>query len=270
VNIQRANVKAHNMSFSGHKKSLDKTGYVKHDFFYLFDPKKYNCEVELYNINKDKNGNFSVAEKDAPAVSFEMKDGKQSVDMSEVSEITSDEGFAYRFKLTDKQTGKESYAYDNGTLIGLLDLENTDNKYNVVLNNRATINKNGPMQLIMPDGYYPGVVNNNGKMEINEALRAKALVSVRNHANKLGGQFAGIIKRLPEISKEGVSRIVGTPFTKDSISSHKYWTENAFQVSPDFGTEEDFKLLQEELFKNDINWVSDAALVNEGFGGVHL
>jgi len=270
VNIQKSNLNAHSLSFSGHKKSLDKTGYVKQDFFYLFDPEKYNCEVELYNIVKDAKGDYSIAEKDAPAVSLPMIDGGISADLYEIPQITSSEGFAYRFKLTDKENGEASYAYDNGTTIGIFDTENINNKYNVVLNNRAVINKNGPMQLIMPDEYNPGVENNNGVMELNEGLRAKALTSVRTHANKLGGKFAGIIARLPQIAKEGIVRIVGTPFTKDTISSHKYWTENAYQVSPDLGTEEDFKLLQQELFKNGINWISDAALVNEGFGGIHF
>ncbi len=270
MNIQTSNLQAHNTSFSGHKKTLDKTGYVKHDFFYLFDPNKYNCEVELYNISKDSKGNFSIAEESAPAVSLPMIDGGISADISEYPEIDTTEGFAYRFKLTDKKDGSESYAFDNGQVIGIFDTENTDNKYNVVLSNRAIINKNGPMQLIMPDGYYPGIENVDGKPVLNESLRAKALTSVRNHANKLGGNFFGIIARLPQLKEEGVKRIVGTPFTKDSISSHKYWTENAFQVSPDFGTENDFKVLQQELFKNGMNWISDAALVNEGFGGIHL
>ena len=128
-----------------------------------------------------------------------------------------------------------------------LEEDKEDDKYNVVLNNRATINKNGAMQLIMPDEYYPGVENVDGKPSINEGLRAKALTSVRNHANKLGGKFSGIIARLPEISKEGVKRIVGTPFKKDSISSQKYWTENAYRVAPNLGTEEEFKTLQNIL-----------------------
>ncbi len=270
MDIQRNNMNPKSVAFSGHKKVLDKTGYINHKFFYLFDSSKYNCEVELYNIQKDPKGNYIISDKDKPAKSIPMSNKDINLDMSQVPEIYSDEGFAYRFKLTDKATNKVSYAFDNGSVIGIFDNKNTDNKYNVVLNNRATINKNGSMQLIMPDGYYPGVVNKNGQPEVDKALRTKALSSVRNHANKLGGNFYGIIKRLPEISQEGISRIVGTPFTKDSISSHKYWTENAYQVSPDFGTEEEFRTLQEELFKNGINWISDAALVNEGFGGIHM
>ena len=213
MNVQKGNLNPQRVSFSGHKKTIDKTGYEKHNFFYLYDPAKYSCEVELYNIKKDKNGNYNIAEKGAPAAKLDMIDGGISQDMSEIYEIDSTEGFAYRFKLTDKQTKEVSYAYDNGSVIGIFDDKNTDNKYNVVLSNRAIINKNGPMQLIMPDEYYPGIEKNGNKPRYNESLRAKALSSVRTHANKLGGNFYGIIARLPQIQKEGITRIVGTPYT---------------------------------------------------------
>ena len=274
VNIGKNNLNVHGVSFSGHKKSLDKTGYEKHDFYYLYDTDKYDCELELFNISKDRKGNYSISDK-KPAYTeslvsdSRMSGGKITLDMSEMYKLTSEEGFAYRYKLTDKTNDKNgAYGFDNGMVLNVLD-EDAE-KFNVVLNNRATINKNGAMQLIMTDGYYPGIENVNGIPTLNEGLRAKALSSVRTHANKLGGNFYGIIERLPEISKEGITRIVGTPFTRDTISSHLYWTENAYQVCPNFGTEEDFKQLQTELFKNGINWVSDAALVNEGFGGIHL
>lgn len=270
MNIPKNNLKVNGLTFSGHKKTIDKTGYEKHNFYYLYDPNKYNCELELFNLEKDDKGNFSIKEKDAPAISFPMKSGKISKNMSDVYEIYSPDGFAYRFKLTDKNNNKVSYAYDNGYVIGIFDHESSDNKYNVVLNNTAIINKNGPMQLIMPDEYYPGIENAYGKPKLNEGLRAKALASVRTHANKLGGNFYGIIARLPELEKEGIKRVVGTPYTRDTISSHLYWTENAYQVAPTLGSEEEFKDMQKELFKHGINWVADAALVNEGFGGIHL
>ena len=276
MNIKKSNLNLHGLSFSGHKRVLDKTGYEKHDFYYLYDVNKYNCEIELFNIKRDKKGNITIADK-KPAYSepliadSRMSGGKISFDMSERYEIHSDEGFAYRFKLTDRTNPKKvSYGFDNGTLLGKNSPEISD-KYNVILNNRAIINKNGIMQLFITDGYYPGIESNNGQPTLNEALRAKALTNNRTHANKFGGKFVGIIYRLDKISEdEGITRIVGTPYTRDRISSHFYWTENAYQVAPDLGTEEDFKALQTELFKKGINWIADAALVNEGFGGIHL
>ncbi len=271
MNIQKNNLNAYSVSFSGHKKSLDKYGYEQHTFNYLYDPEKYDCVVELYTIDKDSNKNLTVpgVKSQTPNIVLPMENGSVTTDMSEFSGFkNSSLGYAYRFKLTDKETNEVSYAFDNGTVYNIKDTKNTDNKFNIILNNRATINKNGPMQLIMPDEYYPGVISADGT--VDSALRNTALGSVRTHANKLGGKFAGIVKRLPEIEQEGVKRIVGTPFTRDTISSHLYWTENAYQTAPALGTEADFKNMQVELFKHDINWIADAALVNEGFGGIHM
>ncbi len=281
MNIRKNNLNLNGISFSGHKKTINESGFDKHDFFYLYDTNKYNCEVEFFSIKKDKNGNYSIKEaanKPAEVVPLaedsRIGGGKVSVNVRKMFTIESNEGFAYRFKLTEKNNPKKvSYAFDNGAVIGIFDdINNPKNKFNIVLNNRATINKNGSMQLIMPDEYYPGIVKDakSGKPTLDETMRAQALASVRTHANRLGGNFFGIISRLPEIAKEGVTRIVGTPYTRDTISSHLYWTENAYQVAPNLGTEEDFKQLQIELFKNGINWIADAALVNEGFGGIHL
>ncbi|MCD7878402.1 MAG: hypothetical protein LUG16_00540, partial [Candidatus Gastranaerophilales bacterium] len=270
MDINKSSFLTKNMSFSGHKKALDKTGYPKHDFYYIYDSNKYNCDLELYNITTDRNGNYSV-KGDKPEYTIQMPNGKASVDLYEHNNLNSNQGFAYRFKLTDKKTGKESYAFDNGSVINIFDDKNADNKYNVILNNRAVITKNGPMQLIMPDGYYPGIKRDkNGKLIVDSAKRENAISAVRTHVNKLGGNFNGIIYRLDDLEKEGVARIVGTPFTKDTISSHLYWTENAYQANPELGNEQDFKNLQTELFKHGINWVADAALVNEGFGGIHF
>lgn len=269
MNIQNNGINLQRLSFGAHKKELDDKGGIKHNFLYLFDLDKYSCDLEMYNIIQDKNGNVMIDSNKKPVV-LHMIDGRISVDTSDYPELDTTLGFAYRYKLTDKTNKKESYAFDNGEVINIFDKEKSDNKYNVIYSNRAIINKNGPMQLIMPDIYYPGIIGKNGKYGLDKIKRNEAISSVRTHANKLGGNFYGIINRLPQLEEEGIKRIVGTPYTKDQISSHKYWTENAFQISPDFGNEDDFKLFQIELFKHNMNWIADAALVNEGFGGIHV
>lgn len=265
MNIRRSNINTQNIAFSGHNRTTDVKGKVVDRLYYLYDPNKYKCEVEIYKIIKDeKSGDFSVDEGSMKSISLQ---DQAFVDITQRDLRDFNDGFAYRFKLTDKnKPDNVSYAFDNGHVINIFEGKNAD-KYNVVLNNRAVINKNGAMQLIMPDGYYPGFVN--GKY--NQEARDKALNSVRTHANKLGGDFYGIIARLDKIANdEGVTKIVGTPFTKDMISSHLYWTENAYRVCPGLGGEEGFKQLQIELCKRGINWIADAALVNQGFGGVQV
>ncbi len=265
MNIQNNGINAQRLSFGAHSKASDKQGNLKHNFYYLYDLNKYKCELEIYTIAKDSNGNVT---KNKLIDSLAMPDGRVTVDMSDYPQAR--DGFAYRYKLIDKKNEKNiSYAFDNGNVAGIF-TDSSDDKYNIVFNNGAIINKNGTMQLIMPDIYYPGMVGVKGKPVLNKALREETINSVRTHANKLGGNFYGIIARLPQLEEEGVKRIVGTPYTKDQISSHKYWTENAYQISPDFGTEDDFKLFQIELFKHNINWIADAALVNEGLQGIHL
>ena len=109
MNIQKNNLKVQGPSFSGHRKTLDKFGYEQHNFYYLYDSSKYDCEVELYNISKDKNGNFSIADKKEGAVlTLPMVDGGIVEDLTEYDELNSEQGFAYRFKLTDKNSKEVS------------------------------------------------------------------------------------------------------------------------------------------------------------------
>ena len=77
MNIKNIGLNVNSVSFSGHNKILDKKGNVQHSFFYLFNPEKYKCEVELYNIDDDDNGNISLMD-DEPAYKFELpKEGRK-------------------------------------------------------------------------------------------------------------------------------------------------------------------------------------------------
>ena len=57
MNIPKGSNSINHVSFSGHTRKIDKSGYEIQRFYYLFDPRKYECELELYNVEKDKNGN---------------------------------------------------------------------------------------------------------------------------------------------------------------------------------------------------------------------
>ena len=48
--------------------------------------------------------------------------------------------------------------------------------------------------------------------------------------------------------REGYTKLVGTPFTKDEVSSHLYWTENPYQISSNLGTLEDFKTVIDKKY----------------------
>lgn len=255
------------VAFTGHARELDNKGEQQHRFFLPHDSKRYNVFLELFHATEQKDGQWKVDDKKREK-SIKLPEKGISLDINKYFE--KDKQFAYRFRLEDTQNNNDiTYAFDSGIVTNINDEDKADNKFNIIIKDRAITNKDGKMQLIFPDGYYPGMVMKNGKPKLDNNLRQQALDAVRIHDNRLGGTLAGIIERLPSLKKEGYTRIVGTPFTQ-SAASHLYWTENALQLSDALGKMNDFKILQEELFKNDMNWVSDGAFVNEGFQGTHF
>ncbi len=258
------------VAFGGQKKVLDQYGLEKYKFYYPYDSKKYDAHVEFYDVETTKDGKYKVIPSEYEPVKLDSEGNSGDVNINKLFRYS--DKFAYRFVITKKGTNDVvKKAFDPGIVTNIQDLSSDDNKFNIVFKDRAIVNKDGKMQLIMPDEYYPGVIRDyDGKLTVSEVLRNKALSSVRTHTNKLGGTLKGIMYKLPELKEEGYTRIVGMPITKDTVSSHLYWTQNAFQVSPQLGGMEDFKTFQKELFKNGINWISDAALVNEGLQGLHF
>ena len=96
MNIPKNVSNIRNVSFSGHEKALDKTGYEIQKFYYMYDPDKYTCDLEMYNIKRDKAGNIEVNTPKKPQKTLEMNGYSINVDMDEIPEITSETGFAYR------------------------------------------------------------------------------------------------------------------------------------------------------------------------------
>ena len=286
------------VSFGGIKKLQNNYGFAKHKFFFLYDSDKYDAAVEIFAVERNsKDGNYEVKDKKPISViGLDAKGNSPEVDLVAFSNDENRNTIAYRYVLTDRNNPSDKkYAFDPGVVIGGnivsnyadnypdSDINRTDNKYNLIFTKSPIINKSGPMQLIMPDEYFPGVEMKDGKTTVNQALRNTALSTVRTHINKFGGGFLGIIHKLDDLEKEGYSRIVGMPLTKDTVSSHLYWTQNAYQLAPQLGSYEikngnkvpreamkDYRLFQQELFKHGIDWVSDAALVNEGLQGIHF
>ncbi len=74
---------------------------------------------------------------------------------------------------------------------------------------------------------------------------------------KFGGNLEGIIEKLDYIKESGFSGIYMTPIF-NSPSSHKYDTTDYFQIDPEFGDNETFKILVEEAHKRGIRIMLDA------------
>ena len=82
-------------------------------------------------------------------------------------------------------------------------------------------------------------------------------VDLRNNRNALlGGDLYGIVEKLDYLKDLGVGAIYLTPI-HPSPSSHKYDVKDYFDVDPQFGGKEAFKLLVEEAHKRDIKIMMD-------------
>lgn len=86
---------------------------------------------------------------------------------------------------------------------------------------------------------------------------------VTNHMF-FGGNLKGIIESLDYIADLGCTGIYFTPIFK-SPSSHKYDTTDYMMIDPDFGTNDDFKILVQEAHKRNIKVVLDAVFNHCGY-----
>lgn len=253
------------ISFKGYNKVKDEKGQNVHHFYLPTDKSTYSQLIlELAPVKKV--GNYWVAD-DKNIFPVDMP--KDSIDIDFGDYFNEKQPVGYRFR------SGSTYFNDAGIKASVKD----GTPFTVLFDKRTSVNKGGTMTLIVPDSYNVGykfgldgkpvkITPSDKEYALNNDERAEK--SLRTHSNSIGGNFAGIAQKLPELKAAGVKRIVSTPFTKDDISSHKYWTETSYQIAKSFGTEHDFKLLQQQIFENGMNWVADGAFVNEGVQGPHF
>ncbi|OQO83992.1 alpha-glycosidase [Enterococcus casseliflavus] len=79
-----------------------------------------------------------------------------------------------------------------------------------------------------------------------------------------GGDLRGIIEKLPYLAELGISGIYMTPIFK-SPTSHKYDTEDYFEIDPHFGTKEDLRELVDKAHKLGIRIMLDAVFNHIGW-----
>lgn len=259
------------LSFAGfqHKKSV--FGTDKYEFNLPYDSEKYTATLEIYAVKKNEKDEY-VADGLIPDIEGHKertlhKHGTQ-IDLKSEYNINSNEPFAYRYKLTERDhTNRSKHVIDGGLVI-----ESNEQKYNLVTQLGSKLNKGGSMLLVIPDSYNVGFVyDENGEVVKNEEIKNKAIKSTKTFSNKEGGTLAGIEKEIPELQKKGYSRIISTPiFTDDSLSAHSYWIKNAMQMTQSLGNINNYASFQKELFKAGMNFIADGAFVNEGLEGIHF
>ena len=282
-----SNKKTANVQFEGYKPVKSDTGNREYEFNYVYDDNKKDCYVEIFLLDKDKNGNWFVTGQEdgfgniKPLVNSNNKSeillnkGRATkINLAKEFGLRPDQPFAYHYKLLPKgqKDGIPEYKIDPGNVI---DDASTSHKaheiYNFVSDKLSTATKSGSMKLIVPDfNNVAWVYDDNNKIVPNKNLD-KARITNKNIANKIGGSLAGIEKDLDDGKLDNFTRIITTPlFTDDSLTAHAYWNKNCFQMAQGLGNINNYASLQRKLFAKGMNLVSDGAYVNEGLEGVHF
>ncbi|MDC9723752.1 MAG: alpha-amylase family glycosyl hydrolase [Urechidicola sp.] len=130
--------------------------------------------------------------------------------------------------------------------------------------NRNSFDSSDVMYLIMPDRFANGNPENDSTDDTVEKVN-------RSHkGGRHGGDLKGIIDNLDYINNLGATAIWNTPLLEDNeptYSYHGYAQSNFYKIDPRYGTNEDYKLLADEMHKRDMKLVMD--YVTNHWGSKH-
>ena len=278
-------------SFEGYKPVKNNYGDRVYDFNYVYDDENFDCYLEIFLVEQDKNGNYFVTgEKtgygdikplsnssitDGDSSRIKLKKGQATkVNLATDYNIAPDQPFAYHYVLQrkDRPDAPPEYKLDPGNKLNEgASSGKAHEVYNVVSGKASTVNKGGAMKLIVPDNYNVQWVYDDKNSIVENPNIEKARRTNKNFANKIGGSLAGIEKDVEEGKLDNFSRIITTPlFADDSLSAHGYWNKNCYQMAQSLGNINNYASLQRKMFAKGMNLVSDGAYVNEGLEGVHF
>lgn len=281
------------MSFEGYKPVKSEYGLREYEFNYVWDDNKNDCYLEIFQVDKDENGNYKVVGEDdgygnirplenysslmegKNAYSIKLKSGRATtVDLAGDYGLSPDDGFAYHYVLKPKNNpnGIPEYKIDYGNVINdFASSGKAHEVYNFVPDRASTSTKGGSMKLVLPDiNNVAWVYDKDNKIVPNKNVE-KAKKTNKNYANKYGGSLAGIEKDLELGKLDNFTRIITTPlFADDSLTAHGYWNKNCYQLAQSLGNINNYASMQRKMFAKGINLVSDGAYVNEGLEGVHF
>jgi len=93
---------------------------------------------------------------------------------------------------------------------------------------------------------------NNGDTEIEGEL------DINDPYHYHGGDFKGIINKLDDLQDIGITTISLSPIMENKERGyHGYWTNDFYEINPQFGTMEDFERLVSEVHDRDMKIMSD-------------
>ena len=271
---------SNNVQFEGYKPVKSDYGKKEFEFNYAFDDGKFDCYLELFSVEKDKDGNYfttgilenynALLDNSDNTTEIKLENGKPAkINLARDYGLSSDDAFAYHYKLYPKNNHNASprYVLDAGMMINEAQTTgNAQDIYNIITDRNSGLVKGGAMKLIIPDiNNVSWVYDDNNKIVPNKNIE-QARKTNKNFANKIGGSLAGIEKDLDDGKLDSFSRIITTPlFTDDSLSAHAYWNKNCFQMAHSLGNINNYTSVQKKMFAKGMNMVSD---LNTYFAGV--
>lgn len=259
------------VSFKNIQKIKDNHGYEAHELSVPCDTQRYTPSVEIVRVVKDKKGDWYPDKNFEPKViPMKVQEGAtlatHSFDPADM--FLPDQSFAYRFRFDDKD-GKKTPVYhaDNGIKIGKEDSDNVP--YIIIHRNSPQGNIGGVMTHIVVDKFNPGVREKDGKFVSDPKERMALIHAKSNHYESAGGDFLGVIEKIPYLKANNIRRVLTGPFS-DPRTVHGYHNENPYQVADRLGGIEGYKRFLVALGRNGITHQADMAIVNEGFEGLHF
>ncbi len=266
------------LAFQGYQHKKTETGAQAYHFNATFDARKYNCEVQFFNVGMDKKGNLFVSEGPDGAIdpffTKEVPPEGAIVEPSYDLDLEDKQPFAYRMVLTEKNN-------PNNKVYLREDSANGDG-FTIVTRTGSTVIQQGPMYLAMPDTFATGYVyagfkdnntgdviepNNKQKYEISEKIRK----TNRGFATIAGGTMAGLEAKIPEIAQAGNKRLITTPLQGGAnVAADKYWAENNMLPAGGIGNRNNLNSLQRKAYQYGMNTVDDGTFTSEGLQGIHF
>lgn len=262
IRAQQMVKKIGDTSFSGVKKKIENDTKGVYKFYApAYDKDKYALLLQVMDVRESKDGKFNVDDTWGKPVSLPESyeafktDGSFICPKNCLGDENYPEYLGYRFVLYDKNDYQN--AVKNGDDVSKLPVAAYVNDpgvksteyygaiFNIVSDKIGVTPKGGSATHIFYDS-FDSLPNVNRK-----DFR-------RTHFNKAGGDIDSLIKHKKEL--EPYRYVMTNPYMgKDSISSHKYWGEQFYQMP----SVEKFKDVVVDLYKDGKGYIADGAFTSQ-------
>lgn len=266
------------VTFGGYQHKKTEIGTQAYHFNAMYDTNKYDCEVQFFDVAKDKNGNLYVKRgvngSVEPIYTKSVPEGGVLVEPDYDLELGDKEPFAFRMVLKEKNKDRiVEYLREDSC---------NDEGFTIVPRTGPSVTLQGPMYLAIADtfaqGYtYAGFKDKNTGEVIEPNYEAKKKIHARiNNTNRTfgtvaGGTMAGLEAKIPELADSGYRRLITTPLQGGATASaDKYWNENNFLTAGGIGNRNNIASLQRKAFQYGMNTVDDGTFTSEGLQGIHF